>query len=64
MDRQQKLSLFLAVLTVLFLIGIGISIGENSVIGALVAAAGAALTVKLGFSLRKKQRETEREEKR
>jgi hypothetical protein len=54
MTSWQKISALLAIVTLIFLSGIGISIAELSLKWLLISLLGAILTPGIGFSLKKK----------
>ncbi|HJV46150.1 MAG TPA: DUF5325 family protein [Bacillota bacterium] len=54
MTHWQKISLILAIVSALFLSGIGVSIAEESVAGIVICLLGAVLTPGVGFMLKKR----------
>ncbi|MBO8172877.1 MAG: YlaF family protein [Bacillaceae bacterium] len=61
MNRHKWIALFLAIITALLLASIGVFIAEESVIGVIGALLGATMTTGIGFTLKRKQREQDRE---
>lgn len=59
MGKDQFVSLLLAVITVLFLLGISVSIGEGSIAGILLCILGAGATVAFGISLKRKRQKAD-----
>ncbi|MBP1930173.1 DUF5325 family protein [Ammoniphilus resinae] len=57
MTSWQKVSLVLAILTALFLCGIGIAIAEASMLGIILCIIGTILVPGIGFSLKKRFKE-------
>ncbi|TWI55830.1 DUF5325 family protein [Halalkalibacter nanhaiisediminis] len=58
MKKENVLFLALAVITVICIMSIGVAIAERSIIIALLAIAGVFIATGLGFTLRKKLRES------
>jgi hypothetical protein len=54
MTTWQKISLLMAIVTVIFMAGIGISIAELNITWLLISLLGAILTPGIGFTLKKK----------
>ncbi|WP_088104958.1 DUF5325 family protein [Halalkalibacter urbisdiaboli] len=59
MKKENIWFMLLAILTVLCIMSIGVAIAERSIIIALLATAGMIISTGLGFSLRKKVRESQ-----
>ncbi|WP_026674436.1 DUF5325 family protein [Alkalihalobacterium bogoriense] len=59
MKKENLLFLTLAIVTVICIMAIGIAIAERSIVIALLAVIGMIVATGLGFTLRKKIRESE-----
>ncbi|UOE92987.1 DUF5325 family protein [Alkalihalobacillus sp. LMS39] len=59
MKKENLLFLTLAIVTVICIMAIGIAIAERSIVIALLAVIGMVVATGLGFTLRKKIRESE-----
>ncbi|MFC0470572.1 DUF5325 family protein [Halalkalibacter kiskunsagensis] len=58
MKKENVLFLLLAAITVICIMSIGVAVAERSILIALLAIAGVILATGLGFTLRKKLRES------
>ncbi len=56
-QKQKRISLTLAIIAALCLASVGIFIAEESIIGIFAALLGATVTTGIGFTLRKKWRD-------
>ncbi|MEI4831166.1 MULTISPECIES: DUF5325 family protein [Bacillus] len=56
MEQIQYRFLFTAIIGVIFMIGIGIMIAENSPIGAIICIIGTIFTIGYGFITKRKMR--------
>lgn len=57
MQKLKWSQLFFAVATTLSLVGIGISLGERSVLGVIICLLGATVITGIGFMTKKRLRE-------
>jgi FtsH-binding integral membrane protein len=58
MKKENVLFLLLAVITVICIMSIGVAVAEKSILIAILAVAGIFIATGLGFTLRKKIRES------
>ncbi|GAE33801.1 DUF5325 family protein [Halalkalibacter akibai] len=58
MKKENVLFLLLAIISVICIMSIGVAIAERSLLIAILAIAGVVIATGLGFTLRKKVRES------
>ncbi|MFC0558755.1 DUF5325 family protein [Halalkalibacter alkalisediminis] len=58
MKKENVLFLLIAIISVICIMSIGVAIAERSILIAVLSIAGVVIATGLGFTLRKKLRET------